>query len=115
MGGDAAGVFVLRLQYAMLLSVLVGLSVVVPYVGATVVTFPWCWSPGSSGDGADFLGDGRVSDHSGALMATCWCHCCSARWSILHPIAIIVAILVFGGPWGFWGVLRDTRQCWPRW
>jgi putative permease len=22
----------------------------------------------------------------------------------LHPIAIIVAILVFGGLWGFWGV-----------
>ena len=22
----------------------------------------------------------------------------------LHPVAIIVAILVFGGLWGFWGV-----------
>ena len=22
----------------------------------------------------------------------------------LHPIAIIVAVLVFGGLWGFWGV-----------
>ena len=22
----------------------------------------------------------------------------------LHPVAIIVAILVFGGVWGFWGV-----------
>ena len=40
------------LQYAMLLAVVVGLSVVVPYVGATVVTFPvllvawfqWGWS-----------------------------------------------------------------------
>ena len=41
------------LQYAMLLSVVVGLSVVVPYVGATVATFPvvlvawfqWGWGP----------------------------------------------------------------------
>jgi putative permease len=22
----------------------------------------------------------------------------------LHPVAIIVAVLVFGGLWGFWGV-----------
>ena len=31
---------VLELQYAMLLAVVVGLSVIIPYIGATVVTFP---------------------------------------------------------------------------
>jgi Predicted permease len=41
----------------------------------------------------------------------------------LHPIAIIVAILVFGGFWGFWGVffaiplatlVNAVIQAWPR-
>jgi putative permease len=41
----------------------------------------------------------------------------------LHPIAIIVAILVFGGLWGFWGVffaiplatlVRAILSVWPR-
>jgi putative permease len=40
----------------------------------------------------------------------------------LHPIAIIVAILVFGGFWGFWGVffaiplatlVNAVIQAWP--
>lgn len=25
----------------------------------------------------------------------------------LHPVAIIIAVLVFGGLWGFWGVFCD--------
>jgi putative permease len=41
----------------------------------------------------------------------------------LHPVAIIVAILVFGGIWGFWGVffaiplatlVQATLSAWPR-
>jgi putative permease len=41
----------------------------------------------------------------------------------LHPVAIIVAILVFGGLWGFWGVffaiplatlVQATLSAWPR-
>ena len=41
----------------------------------------------------------------------------------LHPVAIIVAILVFGGFWGFWGVffaiplatlVNAVIQAWPR-
>ncbi|MCB2173922.1 AI-2E family transporter, partial [bacterium] len=41
----------------------------------------------------------------------------------LHPIAIIVAVLFFGGIWGFWGVffaiplailIRDVINAWPR-
>ena len=40
----------------------------------------------------------------------------------LHPIAIIVAILVFGGLWGFWGVffaiplatvVQAVLKAWP--
>ena len=41
----------------------------------------------------------------------------------IHPIAIIVAILVFGGLWGFWGVffaiplatlVNAVIRAWPR-
>ena len=41
----------------------------------------------------------------------------------LHPIAIIVAVLVFGGIWGFWGVffaiplatvVQSVLKAWPR-
>ena len=41
----------------------------------------------------------------------------------LHPVAIIVAILVFGGLWGFWGiffaiplatVVAAVLKAWPR-
>ena len=40
----------------------------------------------------------------------------------LHPVAIIVAILVFGGLWGFWGVffaiplatlVQAVLKAWP--
>jgi putative permease len=94
-----------ELQYAMLLSVLVGLSVVVPYVGATVVTFPvvlvayfqWGWGPEFVWVTVSYLViqalDGNV------LVPLLFGEVVN-----LHPIAIIVAILVFGGLWGFWGV-----------
>jgi putative permease len=41
----------------------------------------------------------------------------------LHPIAIIVAVLFFGGLWGFWGVffaiplatlVKAVMDAWPR-
>ncbi len=96
---------VLGLQYAMLLSVLVGLSVVVPYVGATVVTLPvlmvawaqWGW-------GNDFLWVTVsylvIQGLDGNLLVPLL----FGEVVSLHPVAIIVAILVFGGLWGFWGV-----------
>ena len=93
------------LQYAVLLGVLVGLSVIIPYIGAAVVTFPviviawfqWGWGP-------DFIWltvayfviqilDGNV------LVPLLFSEAVN-----LHPVAIIVAILVFGGLWGLWGV-----------
>ncbi|MCB1772110.1 MAG: AI-2E family transporter [Gammaproteobacteria bacterium] len=93
------------LQYAMLLSVLVGLSVVVPYVGATVVTFPvvlvayfqWGWGP-------DFIWVTVAYLVIQALDGNVLVPLLFGEVVNLHPIAIIVAILVFGGLWGFWGV-----------
>lgn len=105
--GAASYIFfkVLGLAYAPLLAVLVGLSVLIPYIGAAAVTVPialvgyfqWGW-------GHEFTSlivgyfilqflDGNV------LVPVLF-----SEANELHPNAIIVAILVFGGLWGFWGV-----------
>ncbi len=93
------------LQYAMLLSVLVGLSVVIPYIGATVVTIPvllvawfqWGWS-------SEFGWLAAVYFIIQAIDGNVLVPLLFSEVVSLHPIAIIVAILVFGGFWGFWGV-----------
>ncbi len=93
------------LQYAMLLAVLVGLSVVVPYVGATVVTMPvllvawfqWGWRP-------DFIGVTVAYLVIQAIDGNLLVPLLFGEVVNLHPVAIIVSILVFGGLWGFWGV-----------
>lgn len=112
------------LQYAMLLAVLVGLSVVVPYVGATVVTFPvvlvawfqWGWGP-------DFIWVTVAYLVIQVLDANVLVPLLFGEVVNLHPIAIIVAILVFGGLWGFWGVffaiplatlVNAVLRAWPR-
>lgn len=93
------------LNFAMLLAVLVGLSVIIPYIGASVVTIPvalvayfqWGLTP-------DFywvLGAYLVIQ---ALDGNALVPLLFSEVVNLHPIAIIVAILVFGGLWGFWGI-----------
>ncbi len=95
----------MEIKYAILLSVLVGLSVVVPYIGAAVVTLPvalvayfqWGW-------GTDFawlmVAYGIIQALDGNVLVPLL----FSEVVNLHPVAIIVAILVFGGLWGFWGV-----------
>ncbi len=93
------------LNYASLLALAVGLSVLIPYIGAAFVTLPvalvayFQW--GLDGQFMwlmisymilQFL-DGNV------LVPVLFSDAVN-----LHPVAIIVAILVFGGLWGFWGV-----------
>ena len=93
------------LNYASLLALVVGLSVLIPYIGAAVVTLPvalvayFQWGLDSHFMWLmigylvlQFL-DGNV------LVPVLFSDAVN-----LHPIAIIVAILVFGGLWGFWGV-----------
>ncbi len=93
------------LNYASLLALAVGLSVLIPYIGAAVVTLPvalvgyFQWGLDSqfmwlmiSYMILQFL-DGNV------LVPVLFSDAVN-----LHPIAIIVAILVFGGLWGFLGV-----------
>ncbi len=95
----------LGLKYSLLISILVGLSVVVPYVGATVVTIPvaligffqWGWT-------SDFawlmVAYGIIQALDGNVLVPLL----FSEVVNLHPVAIIVAILFFGGLWGFWGV-----------
>jgi len=93
------------LQYALLLSTMVGLSVVIPYIGAAVVTLPiaviawfqWGWS---TEFGWILFAYGVLQALDGYLLVPLL----FSEVVNLHPIAIIVAILVFGGLWGFWGV-----------
>jgi len=93
------------LDYAMLLGVLVGLSVIIPFIGAAVVTLPvlliawfqWGW-------GGDFIWLTVAYWVIQALDGNVLVPLLFSEVVNLHPVAIIVAILVFGGFWGFWGV-----------
>lgn len=115
---------VLGLNYAALLALLVGLSVVVPYIGAVVVTVPvamialfqWGWS-----DQFIYL----MAAHAiiQALDGNVLVPLLFSEAVNLHPVAIICAVLLFGGLWGFWGVffaiplatlVKAVLDAWPR-
>jgi putative permease len=96
---------IMGLQYAMLLATVVGLSVIIPYIGAAAATVPialiayfqWGWS-------TDFaylmLAYGIIQLLDGNVLVPLL----FSEAVDLHPVAIIVAVLVFGGLWGFWGI-----------
>jgi putative permease len=112
------------LQFAMLLSVLVGVSVLIPYVGAVAPTIPvavigyFQW--GLSSEFAYVLAAYAVIQ---ALDGNVLVPILFSEVVDLHPVAIIVAILVFGGIWGFWGIffaiplatlVQAVLKAWPR-
>ncbi len=96
---------IFELQYAALLSMIVGLSVLIPFVGAAVVTIPvvvvagvqWGFSPEFAYLVTAYIViqilDGNV------LVPLIFSEVVD-----LHPVAIVVSVLVFGGLWGVWGV-----------
>ena len=94
-----------RLEYATLLGVLVGVSVLIPFVGAAVVTIPvvliawfqWGW-------GADFAWVMVAYTVIQILDGNLLVPLLFSEVVNLHPVAIIVAVLVFGGLWGIWGI-----------
>jgi len=113
----------LGVNYALLLGVIVGLSVVVPYIGAAVVTVPvaligyfqWGWT-------SDFLWLMVAYTVIQALDGNVLVPLLFSEAVNLHPIAIILAVLAFGGLWGFWGVffaiplatlLKAIINAWP--
>ncbi|MGB5339910.1 MAG: AI-2E family transporter [Gammaproteobacteria bacterium] len=124
-GAGSYAVFKLMgLDYTLLLATMVGLSVIIPYIGAAVATLPiaivayfqWGW-------GADFgwlmLAYGIIQLLDGYLLVPLL----FSEVVNLHPVAIIIAILVFGGLWGIWGVffaiplatlVQAVLNAWPR-
>lgn len=105
-GGVTTVTFIiLGLDYAVLLGVLVGFSVLVPYVGATIVTFPvmlvalfqWGVSPEF---GYVMIAYGIIQALDGNLLVPLL----FSEAVNLHPVTIIIAVIIFGGLWGFWGV-----------
>ncbi|MFO7754034.1 MAG: AI-2E family transporter [Desulfobacteraceae bacterium] len=93
------------LNFSMLLGFLVGISVLVPYIGAAVMTFPVAlvayFQFGWTGELAwTLVAYGIIQIFDGNLLVPLL----FAEVVNLHPIAIIVAVLFFGGIWGFWGV-----------
>lgn len=114
---------VLGVNYSLLLSVLVGLSVLVPFIGAAVVTVPVAavayvqWGIGPEfayvlvAYGVLQLLDGNV------LVPVIFSETVN-----LHPVAIIAAVLVFGGWLGLVGVffaiplatlIKAILNAWP--
>lgn len=114
---------VLGLNYAALLAIAVGFSVLVPYIGAAVVTIPialvayFQW-----GMGDEFTWVLVVYAVIQALDGNVLVPLLFSEVVNLHPVAIIVAVLIFGGLWGFWGVffaiplatlLKAVMRAWP--
>lgn len=96
---------ILGLNYASLLAILVGLSVLIPYIGAAVVTLPIAF--------VAYFQWGLTSEFVWLIVSYLVLQFLDGNVLVpilfseavnLHPIAIIAAILVFGGLWGFWGV-----------
>ena len=105
-GGVSFVVFALfGLNYAALLGLLVGVSVLVPFLGAAVVTAPvaavaylqWGWSLEFASLMAAY---GLIQALDGNVLVPVL----FSEANDLHPIVIIIAVLAFGGLWGFWGV-----------
>lgn len=96
---------ILDVQYAFTLAVAIGLSVIIPYVGAIAVTFPvvilGLLQFGTSSDFWWMIGlytviqviDGQI------LVPLLFSEVVK-----IHPVAILVSILLFGALWGVWGV-----------
>lgn len=114
----------LGLNYAMLLSVLVGLSVLVPYIGAFGMTVPVMLVAYSQwGIGTEALSVLVAYTVLQMLDGNVLVPILFSEAVDLHPVAIIVAVLFFGGIWGFWGVffaiplatlVHAVLKAWPR-
>ena len=113
----------LGLQYAILMGTLVGISVIVPYIGAVMVTIPvvvlglmqWGLSAHFIYLLSAYL---LIITLDGNLLVPIL----FSETMDIHPIVIILSVLVFGGIWGFWGVffaiplatlIKAVLNVWP--
>lgn len=95
----------LGINYAALLALIVGLSVLIPYIGATLATLPvaviaffqWGWT-------GEFMWLMVAYGIIQALDGNVLVPLLFSEAVNLHPVSIIISVLVFGSLWGFWGV-----------
>ena len=96
---------IMGMNYAATMSLLVGLSVIIPYVGAVAVTIPVA--------AIAWFQWGASSDFVYLMMAYLFIQFMDGNILVpllfsevvnMHPAAIIIAVLFFGGLWGVWGV-----------
>ncbi len=112
------------LQYSILLSLAVGLSVLIPYIGAAVVTVPvalvayFQW-----GFGPEFVWILVAYAIIQAIDGNVLAPLLLGEVVNIHPVGIVAAILIFGGIWGFWGVffaiplatlVQAVIRAWPK-
>lgn len=118
------GFIVFDLNYSLLLSILVGISVFIPYIGMVIVTIP-----------VIFIGIGQFgfsSDLFYMLLTYLVIQTLDGNLLVpllysevlnLHPIAVITAVFFFGGIWGFWGIffaiplvtlINSSMKMWAR-
>ena len=115
--------YLLGLNYPVLLALVTGLSVIIPYVGATVVAIPvFMVGLVQWGFGADLYQIMIAYVVLQMLDGNLLVPLIFSETVNLHPLAIIAAILIFGGIWGFWGVffaiplatfLKAIIRAWP--
>lgn len=113
----------LEMNYAALLALLVGLSVIIPYIGAALVTLPvvfvgfFQW-----GFSSEFYWMFAVYSVIQILDGNVLVPLLFSEAVNLHPVAIILAVLFFGGIWGMWGVffaiplatlIKAVINAWP--
>jgi len=99
------GFIVFGLNYSLLLAVLVGLSVLIPYIGAFVVTIPVVFvALFQFGHGPEFWTLFAVYLIIQALDGNVLVPILFSEAVNLHPLVIILSVVIFGGFWGFWGV-----------
>ncbi|MDA9921516.1 AI-2E family transporter [Gammaproteobacteria bacterium] len=123
-GAVAAIIFSsLGLKYSALLSVLVGLSVIIPYVGAFLVTIPVVIvGLLQFGLGTQFYLLVGLYLLLQALDGNLLVPLIFSETVKLHPVVIILAVFIFGSMFGFWGVffsipiatfIKAVWNAWP--
>ncbi len=115
----------LGMPYPLLLAGMVGLSALIPYIGAVVVTIPVVLVAYATFNGFTptfwwVIGlYALIQTVDGIVVVPLL----FSEVVKLHPVAIVVAVLVFGGAWGFWGVffaiplaslVQAIINAWPR-
>lgn len=112
------------LKYSVLLAALVGISVVIPYIGIMIVSIPFVL--------VAYFQFGFGSELYALLIAYFIINAIDGYVLVpvlfsevvnIHSIAIIISILLFGGLWGLWGVffaiplatlINAILRSWPR-